>query len=452
MGLIKVFNRGIATKCDVLAVLRQRGLVQQVSQPEPALIEKLSSGSKIRLYCGADPTAKSLHLGNLLPLMVLLNFYVRGHDVVALIGGATGKVGDPSGRKTERAAMAEETRLQNIERIESQFKRFFENGAKYYESRSGETSSCGKLLNRNNFSWWKDVKMLDFLAEFGSSIRIQNMLSRDSVASRLQGQDGLGFNEFTYQILQAYDFYHLYKEEGVSIQVGGNDQWGNITAGVDLISRVLPQSVKTRPAYGLTVPLLTTASGEKFGKSAGNAVFIDPEISTSYDLYQFFINTLDADVEKLLKMFTLLPFEKINTIMQEHNKAPHVRYAQQALAVEAVDMVHGLGKGQDANSISKVLFGDLTKSISGSELIRLFENVKILRKAPKLSTLSDLVCDLSKCSRSEYRRKLKQGSIYLGPEKVKAVDDISDLSPFLIDNEVLLLRIGKQQCFVVKLE
>lgn len=452
MMFSRVFRRKLATKCDVLQLLRQRGLVQQVSQPEQALVDKLKGGTKVKLYCGADPTARSLHLGNLLPLMVLLNFYVRGHDVVALIGGATGRVGDPSGRKTERDAMADDRRLDNVSRIQTQFERFFQNGLKYYGSRIDGPVSAGTVFNKNNYTWWHDVKMLDFLAQYGRHIRIQNMLNRDSVSSRLQSQDGIGFNEFTYQILQAYDFYHLHKNEGVNIQVGGNDQWGNITAGLDLITRVSPQTDKSKQPYGITVPLLTTSTGEKFGKSAGNAIFIDPEMNTSYDMYQFFVNTTDADVEKLLKMFTLLPIERINDIMLTHNESPQLRYAQKRLAVEVVDLIHGVGKGHDSETVSRILFDTFPEDISSTELIRIFDEVNILQRFTKNIQLSNMVCELLQCSKSEFRRKLKQGSIYLGPTKQKVTVDLEDVSPYLIDNEVLLLRVGKQKCYVIKCE
>lgn len=453
----RTFYRALTTKNDILQILRERGLIQQVSQPESVLTQKLLNGDKIKLYCGADPTAKSLHLGNLLPLMILLNFYIRGHDVVSLIGGATGKVGDPSGRKTERDVIEENKRQENIERIVSQFKKFFTNGVKYYESRMQSqnttvASQAGEVFYRNNITWWKDVKMLDFLASYGKHIRIQSMLGRDSVSSRLQSQDGIGFNEFTYQILQAYDFYHLYSNEDVSVQVGGNDQWGNITAGIDLINRISPQSLKTRPAFGLTVPLLTTSTGEKFGKSAGNAIFIDPEINSAYDMYQFFVNTTDADVSRFLKIFTLLSMESIQEIMQKHEQSPNERFAQKCLALEVVDLIHGVGKGLDAQFVSKILFGNSSDfaDVKANDLIRVFTENRILNRVPKSVSLSDLVCQLTECSKSEFKRKVKQGSIYLGPSKTKVTDDITDFSPYMLDEKVLLLRVGKQKCFVVE--
>lgn len=435
----------------LLNELKQRGLISQVAQPEQWLHDKLNNGHKIKLYCGADPTAKSLHLGNVIPLMLLLNFYVRGHDVVALVGGATGKVGDPSGRKTERTAMADEARLHNISKIQSQFQRFFDNGLKYYQSRFPQCEAPGKLVNENNFHWWKDIRLLDFLANYGRHIRIQSMLGRSSIESRLEGKDGMGFNEFTYQILQAYDFYHLYQEHGVTVQVGGNDQWGNITAGIDLINRVSPQAHKVPPS-GFTVPLLTTASGEKFGKSAGNAVFLDPEMNSAYDIFQFFYNTEDADVSRFLKIFTLLPLEMVESAMKEHAKSPQLRTAQTLLAQEVTDLLYGVGSGERSRKVSRVLFEkDVTEQLSGDELIKLFSEARILQSGSKDASLVDVIAKVAPCSRSEARRKLNQGSIFLNSSRTKVTEDLADLSKYLIDDKVLMLRIGKQKCHIIEM-
>lgn len=439
---------------NLLDELRQRGLIAQVSQPERILYEKLSGAEKMHLYCGADPTARSLHLGNIVPLMVLLNFYVRGHDIVALVGGATGRVGDPSGRKTERGIMEDRTRLDNIAHIKGQLARFFENGLKYYRSRQGNgNKASGRLRVLDNYSWWKDVGMLEFLSKYGRHIRIQSMLARDSVSARLNSTEGLGFNEFTYQILQAYDFYHLKKEDGVSIQVGGNDQWGNITAGIDLISRI-DNGENKAPAFGITTPLLTTSSGEKFGKSAGNAVFIDPEINTNFDIYQFFYNTTDADVPRFLKIFTFLPLEEIEEAVANHMKAPHLRKGQALLAREITNLLHGAGSGENAQAVSDIVFGDFQdfNFIDSAKLITIFSEANMLHQANRSTTLLELIAHLSKTSKSGARRILKQGSVYVGPARTKITEDTSDWAPHLVDNQALLLRIGKQKCFLIKME
>ncbi|CUS23947.1 LAQU0S12e03620g1_1 [Lachancea quebecensis] len=443
LGLVLV--RSLASK-NVLQTLRERGLLAQVSQPENALQAKLESGEKLKLYCGADPTAESLHLGNLLPLMVLLHFYVRGHDVYTLVGGATGVVGDPSGRRTERTAIEETKRQSNVSNIQGQLQRFFDTGLAYYKERFGHVSS-GKAVHTNNYDWWHDMKMLDFLGRYGRHIRIQSMLSRDSVSSRLSSQDGLGFNEFTYQILQAYDFYHLNQTHGVAVQVGGNDQWGNITAGIDLISRI---GSKSQP-FGLTVPLLTTSTGEKFGKSAGNAVFIDPTMNTSFDIYQFFMHTTDEDVARFLRTFTLLPLEEISAVVQRHMECPKDRAAQKLLGREVVDLIHGNGKGRDAEMVSEILFGNHQLQTPGSELVRLFREARHLASIPRGTSLEELLIRVTGCSKSEARRKLKQGSIYLGPDKIRVLNDIESLEQFYIDDQVLILRVGKQKCYVIEI-
>ncbi|QLL30862.1 hypothetical protein HG536_0A06770 [Torulaspora globosa] len=439
---------------DLLDELKLRGLISQVSQPERLLHEKLADGQKLHLYCGADPTARSLHLGNIVPLMVMLNFYVRGHDVVALVGGATGRVGDPSGRKTERDVMEERTRIDNIARIKVQLSRFFRNGLEYYSSRRGKHKevASGKLRVLDNYSWWKDVGMLDFLSRYGRHIRIQSMLARESVSARLDSAEGLGFNEFTYQILQAYDFYHMYREDGVSVQVGGNDQWGNITAGIDLISRADPGAARA-PAFGVTTPLLTTASGEKFGKSAGNAVFIDPELNTNFDIFQFFYNTADADVARFLKMFTFLPSEEIDAAVSKHMQSPHLRKGQTLLAREVTDLLHGSGSGENAQALSDIVFGEFAdyNSIACERLIEMFSQAKMLHHASTTASLTDLVAELSKTSKSGARRILKQGGVYLGPARTKVTEDTICWAPYLIDNRALLIRIGKQKCFLVKM-
>ncbi|SCU87937.1 LAFA_0E09714g1_1 [Lachancea sp. 'fantastica'] len=443
-------QRGIGN-INVLQTLRQRGLLAQVSEPVSLLEQKLSNGEKFGLYCGADPTAESLHLGNLLPLMVLLHFYIAGHDVYTVVGGATGKVGDPSGRSTERTSMEDHKRLDNVSRIQKQLQSFFDLGLQYYKQK-GKSTKTGRAMHMNNIEWWNDIKMLDFLAIYGRHIRVQAMLSRDSVSSRLGDQDGIGFNEFTYQILQAYDFYHLNKTHGVSIQVGGNDQWGNITAGIDLIKRVGTKGKSQEPSFGLTIPLLTTSTGEKFGKSAGNAVFIDPEITTPFEMYQYFMRTTDDDVRKLLQIFTLLPIETIEEKISAGKANPKERVAQKMLAKEVVDLIHGMGKGQDAETVSEVLFGTRKLELGASDILRASRDARILKTCPSGMSLEDLISQVTGCSKSEARRKLAQGSIYVGPERKKILENIHDLDPFYIDGKVLILRTGKQKCYVIEVK
>ncbi len=360
------------------------------------------SQRQFSLYCGADPTAKSLHLGNLLPLMILLHFYIRGHNIIGIVGGATGSVGDPSGRTTERTQMDTDVKDQNAIKIRSQMEEFFNNGMNYAVSRGFQVAKenadtngkyKGSAVTKNNYEWWKNITMLDFLANYGKYFRVNTMIARDSVSARLNSQAGIGYHEFSYQLIQSYDYWYLYKNFGVSIQVGGNDQWGNIVAGIDLITGLTTKKddinnnkkkdVRKLEPYGLTVPLLTTASGEKFGKSAGNAVFLNSEITKPYDLFQYFMKVSDDDVEKMLKMFTLLPLPKIEQIITEHQKDMALRTAQRVLAKEVTDLVHGVGAGDRAELITSILFPspDQAFPIASADVITdSFEKEGILKK------------------------------------------------------------------------
>ncbi|CAK7894204.1 tyrosine--tRNA ligase, mitochondrial [[Candida] anglica] len=450
---------------SLVSHLQNRHLVESVTHDD---LFELTSKQKFKLYCGADPTAKSLHLGNLLPLMVVLHFALRGHDVVGLVGGATGAVGDPSGRSTERTAIATDEREQNVTNIQNQIQTFLERGLAYAKSRNFPIVESGEISTANNATWWESVKMLDFLATYGRHIRVSSMLARDSVQSRLESQNGLGFNEFTYQILQAYDFWHLFNKEGVNMQVGGNDQWGNITAGVDLISRLQKQfpkkDQKPQSAYGLTVPLLTTPSGEKFGKSAGNAVFISTELTSPYQLYQYFINTPDDMVAKLLRVFTVLSTTVIdNEILPRHEADPGLRLAQRILAREVIDLVHGVGVGEEMAYITGFLFPTPDQSfndVSAEKLIHNFKRSGILVKLDlekdKDIKMSSLLAKIMGKSKTETKNLIKQGGIYLGIDREK-LDDPEDVVLFdserhLIDNKLFLVRAGKQNYYVVEID
>lgn len=480
---ITTVTRRFYSSQSVISELEQRGLVSQISNPKDKLIESLANGTKIKLYCGVDPTARSIHLGNLVPMMILLHFYIRGHDIVNIVGGATGQVGDPSGRSTARSEMVQQERIDNVKNISCQLKRFFQNGKEYYlrkqqnKNKTTDTVSnskifVGKHSVLNNLDWWKDVKMLDFLASYGKYIRVQQMLSRDSITSRLSAtknnqniNDGLGFNEFTYQILQAYDFFHLYSKEGVTIQVGGNDQWGNIVAGIDLIQRLNNKEsglkqMKLGP-YGITVPLLTTANGTKFGKSAGNAIFIDPQMNTPFDLYQFFYNTLDEDVERFLKIFTLLPQEEIKSICERHALDRSKHLGQSILAKEITELIHGPEEAHDAEYISIALFRDLgvksssstnTTEINADTLIPMLTKMGILYKGQKEWDLLNLLVQTAKISRKEAKRRIEQGSVSIGLQRGNVVKSNilnNTWSDYLLSDKLLILRLGKQKVYPI---
>lgn len=449
---------------SLIGHLQNRYLVESITSDDLYKLDK-----RMKVYCGADPLASSLHLGNLLPLMTLLHFALRGHSVVALVGGATGIVGDPSGRSTERTAIAEKERSRNVEAIQNQMVQLLNNGIQYAKLRNYPIQdSVGVISTYNNAEWLGSIKLLEFLAEYGRHIRVSSMLARDSVLSRLNSAHGIGFNEFTYQILQAYDFWHMYRHKGVNLQVGGNDQWGNITAGVDLISRMglkFEETAKAGPAYGVTVPLLTSSSGEKFGKSAGNAVFLDDKLTSPYQLYQYFINVDDNMVVKLLKSLTLLPLEAIEQVRNSHNEDPAYRIAQRVLAREVCDLIHGNGTGVQMAYITSFLFPTpdqpFNDEVSADRLIQAFRKsgilVKILRhqlQQPSLK-ISSLLATIMNKSKSETKNLIRSGGIYLGLERDQ-LHDPDDVVLFdelmLIDNRMMLIRAGKQRYFVVEIE
>ncbi|KAG7798090.1 hypothetical protein KL929_002055 [Ogataea haglerorum] len=422
--------------------LRRRSLIETVVNEDQ--LARLAREKALGLYCGADPTAKSLHLGNLLPLMVLLHFNLRGHNITALVGGATGTVGDPSGKTTERAQMEQHERLDNVARIQAQFEHFFRSGRRYAASRNRLLgSSHGAVSVRNNFDWWKDMGFLEFLAKYGRFVRVNQMLSRDSVKSRLESEHGIGFNEFSYQLLQAYDFYYLNKNHGVDVQVGGNDQYGNIVAGLDLIDRMHPGAKKK--AFGATVPLLTTANGVKFGKSAGNAVFIDSSLTPSFQLYQFLYNTLDEDVPKLLYKFSLLPAALIGRICNYHRQNPALRLGQRVLAVEMCDLLHGDGEGRANLVISDALYGDADVDVD--EVLAAFrrQNMITAVREAELASVGDLLHrKLPGVSKKEIKRLLAGGAVSVGKQRVRLSrwDDAVDKS-LVVDGRLLLIRTGK---------
>lgn len=461
-------NFEIDLKDSLVGHLQNRHLVESITHDELYEYTKPESDKVFKLYCGADPTAQSLHLGNLLPLMSLLHFNLRGHGVVGLVGGATGAVGDPSGRTTERTQLEDKDRLYNVDRIQNQISNFLSRGIEYAKSRNYPIKSGGSIETVNNADWWKSIGMLDFLAKYGKHIRVSAMLGRDSIQSRLETQQGLGFNEFAYQVLQAYDFWHLYSEKQVNLQLGGNDQWGNITAGIDLISRLLKVYQKSGNAYGMTVPLLTTPTGEKFGKSAGNAVFIDEKLTTPFQLYQYFINVPDETVGKLLKIFTLLPCKTIDDeILPKHETDPGLRIAQRILAREVVDLIHGNGVGDEMAYTSGFLFPTpdqpFNDEISADKLISKLSRSGVLQTMKfddfedindlKMSTLLSKIFDKSK---RETKNLIRSGGVYLGLDREQYEDPedvvLFDKDSHLIDGKLLLVRSGKQNYYVVRFE
>lgn len=448
--LMSSYNSDVSA--PIISHLRTRGLVAGITHQ---LVEDEAAKTTMSIYCGADPSAPSLHVGNLIPLIVLLHFYIRGHNAVVVVGGATGQVGDPSGRTSERAQMEAETRNNNVVKIHNQMVQFLDRGWAYAQTK-GYTSH-GTAMRANNADWWKNMGMLDFLGTYGRHIRVSQMLARDSVKNRLNSEQGIGFNEFSYQVLQAYDFWYLYKTHKVQIQVGGNDQWGNITAGIDLISRLRgtlsPESQKD--AFGLTVPLLTTPSGEKFGKSAGNAIWLDSSMTKPYELFQYFIRAPDSVVADYLKLFTLLPLQNIDEIMAAHQANPELRKAQRILAHDVTDLVHGIGSGARAALISSLLFpqGDTLAQFSSKDIISAFEEEELLITKQRNDIVGQpwkaILANALGKSKSEISRLIKGKGVYHGLDR-QVVQDGEITEEHLINNELLLCRTGKSNYIVIK--
>ncbi|KAF8556385.1 hypothetical protein OG21DRAFT_1437203, partial [Imleria badia] len=435
---------------NLVQELGSRQFVANVTRPDD--LEKHLERPRT-VYLGIDPTAKSLHAGHLLPLMCLLHFQLCGNNVIALIGGATGLVGDPSGRMTERQ-LAEKTQIElNTNKLAQGIQKFFSNAATYAKDRlSTQSSTLPALQVLNNFTWLKDVNLLDFLRTTGIHFRVNNMLTRDSVKTRMNTQQGISFTEFTYQLLQGYDFYELYRTHGCTIQIGGSDQWGNILSGVELINKVehgalSGEDVVKEKGFALTTPLLTTSRGEKFGKSAGNAVWLELELTSYFDFYQFFMRTSDSDVEKYLKLFTLLPVEQISSVVHDHQVSPEHRIAQKILAEEVTLMVHGQDGLDAARTATQVLFGTDYTTLKAEQII------KSLSGDPRLvfcteeemfnTPLPNLVANHQLASSKSAARQLAQaGGLYLNNQAQRDPRFLLTLE-VLIDGKVAIVRAGK---------
>ncbi|KAG8708352.1 tyrosyl-tRNA synthetase [Ceratobasidium sp. 394] len=346
------FARRYSHSKSLLEELDSRGLIAQLTSPELGnALEK-----PITLYCGVDPTAPSLHVGNLVALMSVLHFHIRGHRVLPLVGGATGAVGDPGGRATERTLISTETLGENKLKIATQLERFFLSGTKQAKKYFDVDSEIAPPQILDNLFWTSQLTLLDFLRDVGKHAKVNVMVTRDSVKSRLESSQGISFTEFSYQLLQAHDFFHLYTHHGCRLQIGGADQWGNIIAGTDLIKRRYEGKDEPEPAYGLTVPLLTTPSGVKFGKSAGNAIWLDSGMTSVLDFYQYFVRQPDAAIGNLLRIFTFMSHNQIEQVLSEHNEDPSKRLAQRTLAHEATSLIHGEPLAHQATSASQVLY------------------------------------------------------------------------------------------------
>ncbi|RIM00803.1 tyrosine--tRNA ligase [Staphylococcus equorum] len=413
----------------LLEDLKWRGLIYQ--QTDESGIENVLNKEQVTLYCGADPTADSLHIGHLLPFLTLRRFQEHGHRPLVLIGGGTGMIGDPSGKSEERVLQTEEQVELNVQGISEQMHKIFEFG----------TDKGAKLVN--NKDWLSQISLIDFLRDYGKHVGVNYMLGKDSIQSRLEY--GISFTEFTYTILQAIDFGHLNKTYNCKVQVGGSDQWGNITSGIELMRRMYGQT----EAYGLTIPLVVKSDGKKFGKSEGGAVWLDATKTSPYEFYQFWINTTDDDVIKFLKYFTFLEKEEIEALEKSLNEAPHLREAQKALAENVTRFIHGQAALDDAIRISKALFAGDLQSLSASELKAGFKDVLQVELSKETTNIVEAIVETGiSSSKRQAREDVNNGAIYINGIRQQDVNyELNDDD--IIENEFTIIRRGKKKYFMV---
>ncbi|WP_103069376.1 tyrosine--tRNA ligase [Aquimarina sediminis] len=421
--------------------LRWRGMLHDAMPgTEEYLIEQMRSA-----YVGFDPTADSLHIGNLVPIMLLAHYQRAGHKPFALVGGATGMIGDPSGKSAERNLLDEKTLRHNQEAIKSQLSRFLD-----FES---DAANAAVLVN--NYDWMKEFSFLEFIRDVGKHITVNYMMAKDSVKNRISSEssEGMSFTEFTYQLVQGYDFLHLYRAHTCTLQMGGSDQWGNITTGTELIRRIAGGK-----GYALTCPLITKSDGSKFGKSEGGNVWLDAKRTSPYKFYQYWLNTSDEDAEKYIKIFTFLTEEEIKALVAQHKEAPHQRILQKKLADEVTVIVHSQEDLDNAIKASAILFGKSTsadlKDLDEATFLDVFDGVpqaeitkdKIAEGLDIIGALAEQTGFLK--SNGEARRALKENSISVNKEKV--TDGHSVTENDLINNQFVLLQRGKKNYFVIR--
>ena len=417
--------------------LHWRGMIHDIMPgTEKALNDKISSG-----YIGFDPTADSLHVGHLVQIMTLVHFQLAGHKPYALVGGATGMVGDPSGKSKERNLLNAETLNHNVACVKQQLEKFL---------RFGSDANAAEMVN--NYDWFKDFSFLDFIRDVGKHISINYMLSKDSVKSRLE--TGLSFTEFSYQLVQGYDFYYLNEHKNCILQLGGSDQWGNIVTGTELIRRK-----SGKEAYAVTTPLITKADGTKFGKTEGGSVWLDPLKTTPYQFYQFWLNASDLDAANYIRIFTLKPKNEIDNIIVLHEEAPHLRLLQKELAEDITLRVHGKEDLENAIIASNILFGKSTSAdlmgLNEQDFLSIFEGVpQVTILASDLNNGLTIVDALSSksgflSSNGEARRELKANAISVNKEKVNEEFVLSNKD--LIQGKFILIGKGKKTNYILKI-
>jgi tyrosyl-tRNA synthetase len=418
---------------NVMEILRARGLFEDCTSPD---VERVLAEPGV-VYAGFDPSSDSLQAGNFVTIMALAHFQRCGHKVIALAGGATGMIGDPSGKSSERTLLTRELVASNAECIRENLSRFLD---------FDHPTAPAVIVNNND--WLGEFGFLDFLRDVGKHFRMGAMLGRESVRARLASESGMSFTEFSYALLQAYDFLHLYDTAGCCFQIGGSDQWGNITAGIDLVRKLRGEEV-----YGITIPLVCDSAGQKFGKSEGNAVYLDQRKTSPYDFYQFFFRTTDADAARFLKIFTFLPLAAIAELETALQEAPERREAQKQLAEDITRAVHGEAGLRIALRASEVLFGGSIEGLGASELAGIFVDVpsaELSREAVTGVPVIDLAAAAGLCqSKGAARRRVQSGGLYLNNQRVAGIDSVVQAAD-LVDGQVAVLRSGKKNFHLVR--
>ena len=413
--------------------LRWRGLLYQ--QTDEQGLEQLLNEKKVTLYCGVDPTADSMHIGHIVPMLTLRRFQMHGHKPTLLIGGATGMIGDPSGRSEERVLQTPEQVEANVRGIKAQLERIF-------DFNSGEDNAAQLV---NNKDWITEMTLIEFLRDYGKLLTVNYMLAKDNVASRLE--EGISYTEFSYMLMQAADFDHLYRNYGVQVQIGGSDQWGNITTGLEVLRKTHEEEVN---AYGFTIPLVTKADGTKFGKTAGGAVWLDAKKTSPYEFYQFWVNTADADVVKYLKIFTFLSREEIEALEQSVETEAHLRKAQKTLAEEMTRLVHGEEALEQAIRITDALFkGDL-KALTVEEMKDTFKDVPTAELAKEDYGLVDFLVEANVSpSKRQAREDIQNGAISINGDRVRELEYVVDATDRLEDTFTIVRR-GKRKYTMIQ--
>ncbi|WP_444861029.1 tyrosine--tRNA ligase [Brevibacillus brevis] len=417
---------------NIIDELEWREAVNQQTDAEG--LRELTNEKAVSLYCGVDPTGDSMHIGHLIPFMVLKRFQLAGHRPVILIGGATGTIGDPSGRQSERSLQTLEQIQENVDKLTAQMKKLF------------ITEGDNQIRLVNNYDWTHKINVIEFLRDYGKNFSINTMLAKDVVSSRLES--GISFTEFSYQILQSLDYLHLYKHEDVQLQIGGSDQWGNITSGLDLIRKKEGSEAK---AFGLTIPLMLKADGTKFGKTAGGAIWLDPNKTTPFEFYQFWANTDDRDVVKYLKYFTFLSKEQVEELAEKVQSEPHKREAQKALAEEMTRFVHGEELLEQAKRITAALFTGDIKSLSADEIEQGFKEMPTFESTLETKNIVDWLVEIGiEPSKRQAREDITKGAISMNGERVTDLE--LEVTPSLaIGGRFIIIRKGKKNYSLVKL-